>query len=384
MVAPPYDVLSTEEARAMARGRPWSFLHISKPEIDLAPGIDPHAPEVYAKGAENMAAMVKAGVLRRDETPGYYVYRLVMGNHIQTGVAAAGSVAAYRANRIRKHEHTRPDKEDDRVRQIEAVGAQTGPVFTAHPASPALDAVLGDVTPRPPAYSVTAEDGVSHTLWVVDAPPEVAAITAAFEAMPAIYIADGHHRSAAASRVAEARGEEDAGFLIVSFPDDEVQILDYNRVVKDLNGLSEDEFLDRIAKDFEVAPASRPVRPGAKRNFGMFLGARWYALTLKDAPGQGSPVENLDIRLLSSRLLEPVLGIGDARTDPRMGFIGGIRGLEELERLVGGGEFAVAFSLYPTGFDELMAVAEVGEVMPPKSTWFEPKLADGMVSLVLD
>lgn len=387
VAAPPYDVVNTQEAAALAEGKPLSFLHISKPEIDLPPGTDPYAPEVYAKGAENIARMIKDGVLLRDPAPRYYVYRIQLGDHVQTGIVGGGSVAAYDANRIRRHEFTRPDKEDDRVRQIEAVGAQTGPVFTAHRPDPALAEVTARVTGRAPAYEVDLA-GARHTLWVVDGEADIAAINAAFDAMEVIYIADGHHRSAAASRVAAARGGGDDAhnyFLIVSFPADEVQIFDYNRVVKDLAGLSVADFLGRIAADFEVAASDRPVRPDRAHSFGMYLPGQWYRIVLKSPPGRDAPaLERLDVGLLQDRLLGPVLKVGDPRIDKRIDFVGGVRGLEGLQARVDGGEWAVAFALFATSLEDLMAVADAGEVMPPKSTWFEPKLADGLVSLPLD
>ncbi len=393
VAAPPYDVVSTAEAVELAKGRPLSFLHISKPEIDLAPGTDPFAPAVYAKGAENMARMIGDGILVRDEKPRYYVYRIKMGDHVQTGIVVGGSVAAYDANRIRRHEFTRRDKEDDRVRQIEAVGAETGPVFTAH----RPDARLAEVTARAvasaPAYEVELA-GTRHALWVVGDDAEIATINAAFDAMDVIYIADGHHRSAAASRVAASCAAADPAadgtrpydyFLIVSFPADEVQILDYNRVVKDLAGLEVDAFLARVAENFDLGERATPVKPDRPHSFGMYLGGQWYALSLKDPPGaDASPVARLDISLLQERLLAPLLGIGDSRFDKRIDFVGGIRGLEGLEARVDGGDWAVAFALHPTSVTDLMGVADAGGVMPPKSTWFEPKLADGLVSLALD
>jgi uncharacterized protein (DUF1015 family) len=394
VAAPPYDVVSTAEAVELVRGRPLSFLHISKPEIDLAPGTDPFAPEVYAMGAENMTRMISDGILVRDEEPRYYVYRITMGDHVQTGIVGGGSVAAYNANRIRRHEFTRPDKEDDRVRQIEAVGAETGPVFTLH----RPDACLAEVTARTvaaaPAYEVELA-GTRHALWVVSDEAEIATISAAFDAMDVIYIADGHHRSAAASRVAAscaaADPDPDAGmrpydyFLIVSFPADEVQIFDYNRVVKDLAGLEIDVFLARVAENFDFRESETPVKPARAHAFGMYLGGQWYALSLKEPPAADvPPVARLDVSLLHERLLAPLLGIGDPRVDKRIDFVGGIRGLEGLEARVDGGEAAVAFALYPTSVADLMAVADADCVMPPKSTWFEPKLADGLVSLALD
>ncbi len=379
VAAPPYDVLNTEEARRRADGHRWSFLHVSKPEIDLPPETDPHAPEVYARGAENLDQMRAQGVLIRDPSPCLYVYRLTMAGHRQTGIVGAGSIAAYQANRIRRHELTRPDKEDDRVRQIEALAAQTGPVMVTHRADAAIAAVIATVTERPPAYSVAADGDVEHTLWVIDDDREIDVLCSAFESMEAIYIADGHHRSAAAARVADAEV-----FLLVSFPDDEVKILDYNRLVADLNGLTSEAFLQRIDDDFEIELSDGAVRPATVGAFGMYLDGQWYRLGLKQPVTAADPVADLDISLLSDRLLGPVLGVGDPRLDKRIDFVGGIRGVGELQRRVDSGEMAVAFSLFPTSLKALMAVADAGRVMPPKSTWFEPKLADGLVSLVLD
>ncbi|MFQ5534689.1 MAG: DUF1015 domain-containing protein [Sphingomonadales bacterium] len=393
VAAPPYDVLTSQEARARAGNAPWSFLHISKAEIDLPSDCDPYSPAVYDKAADNMAKFLDAGVLRRDAVPCYYVYRLRAGEHTQTGIVAAGSVEAYRGNRIRRHELTRPAKENDRVRQIEAVGAQTGPVLVAHPASADVDAVVTRVTAGVPVADVTL-DNVDHTIWVVSRDAEVERITRAFEAMEAIYIADGHHRSAAAARVAEARskGEADFGpdplhnyFLVVSFPISEVNILPYNRVVRDLHGLSPSAFLEALKGEFVVEASDKPVQPARPSEFGVYLDGGWHRIALRREPETGaSPAERLDVSLLSERLLAPILGIGDPRTDPRIDFVGGIRGLGELERRVDGGDWAVAFSFFATAMDDLVAVADAGQIMPPKSTWFEPKLADGLVSLVLE
>lgn len=387
VAAPPYDVVSSDEARDLAHGNPFSFLHISKPEIDLAPGIDPYAPEVYAKARENLDAMVAQGVLVRDAHPCFYVYRLTMGEHVQTGLVGGASVAAYDVNRIRKHEFTRPDKEDDRVRQIDACDAQTGPVLLAHPAHPDLSAVIAQTVASAPAYTVTtAHDGVEHSLWVVDDAALIAKIQAAYDSFPAVYIADGHHRSAAASRVAKTRdGSPDAAhnsFLVVSFPIDEMNILDYNRVVKDLNGLTLPQFLTKVAEHFTIVPQPENPKPTAPQEFGMYLQGVWHILTPK-APPPADPVARLDVSLLSDRLLGPVLGITDLRKDKRIDFVGGRRGLAELERRVNSGEMAVAFALFATQMTDLVAVAEAGEVMPPKSTWFEPKLADGLCSYPL-
>jgi uncharacterized protein (DUF1015 family) len=393
VIAPPYDVLNSAEARARARGRPASFLHISKPEIDLPEGINPYDARVYAKGAENFRRMIDAGILIRDAEPRYCVYRLRMGDHVQTGIACTGSVAAYDINRIRKHEFTRPDKEDDRVRQITALNAQTGPVLLAYRRSSAVKEILARVASTAPLCDTTADDGIGHTLWLVADPATVATLTRHFDAMDALYIADGHHRSAAASRVAAARrqdnphgtGEEPYEyFLCVAFPADEMKILDYNRVVKDLNGLAPETFMARVRERFATEEVQGQAKPGKPGEFGMRLDGRWYRLTIKPELVPADPVTSLDVSLLQANLLEPLLAIRDLRTDRRIDFVGGMRGLGELEKRVASGEMAVAFALYPTRMDALMAVADANQVMPPKSTWFEPKLADGLVSHLLD
>lgn len=387
VAAPPYDVLTSSEARTRAAGKPWSFLHISKPEIDLATDIDPYSPQVYARGAENLRRMLAEGVLRRDARPAYYVYRLSSSAHTQIGLAATASVADYDSNRIRKHEYTRPDKEDDRVRQIEALNAQTGPVLLAYPDAPEVDAILAQRAADAPAMDVEADDGVRHTIWVIDDAPTIEALTRAFDAMPALYIADGHHRSAAASRVAAARRTQASAqrFLAVAFPHHQMRILDYNRVVRDLHALSAEAFLGRLTTAFSVQPADTAVRPLSPGEFGLYLNRRWYRLHMRPEPAtETDPVRRLDVSRLAEHVLEPILGIADARTDKRIDFVGGGRGLTELERRVDSGEMAAAFSLYPTRMQELMAVADAGRVMPPKSTWFEPKLADGLVSHMLD
>jgi uncharacterized protein (DUF1015 family) len=389
VAAPPYDVLSSDEARQRATGKPWSFLHISKPEIDLAREIDIYSPEVYAKAAENLKRMLDAGVLSRDNQACYYAYRLTMGGHVQTGLVAAASVADYDSNRIRKHEFTRPDKEDDRVRQIEALNAQTGPVLLAYPASATADSLIAAIAQGEPAADVTADDGIRHQIWVLTDAAQIEAITQTFDAMKALYIADGHHRSAAASRVAAARhrqGQEQAAdyFLAVIYPHHQMKILDYNRVIKDLHGLDETQLLARLAADFSVEDSASRVHPGRPGEFGMYLAGRWRKLTIKPERVPADPVDSLDVSLLSDYVLGPLLGIADLRRDKRIDFVGGIRGLAELEKRVDSGEMAVAFALHPTRMDQLMAVADSNEVMPPKSTWFEPKLADGLVSHMLD
>ncbi|MBO21344.1 MAG: hypothetical protein CMM26_03035 [Rhodospirillaceae bacterium] len=391
VAAPPYDVVSFDEATALVEGRPWSFLHVSRPEIDLPAGTDPHADEVYDKGASNLKAMIEAGKLIRDDAPCFYVYRIIMGEHSQTGLVAATPVDAYLRNIVRKHEFTRRDKEDDRVRQIDEVDAQTGPVLVVHQPRAQILAILADVTSVEPSYDVTQPDGVRHIVWAVTAEADVQRVADAYAPVDVLYIADGHHRSAAAARVAGLRADRGSTsdahtrFLIVAFPTDELQILDYNRVVKDLNGLSKDEFLARVTDAFEVTEVSDPARPENQHAFGMYLDGVWYAMELREVPGADAPpLDRLDVKLLSDRLLEPVLGIADPRTDPRIDFVGGIRGLDALAARVDSGDWAVAFALFATSIDDLMAVADANEVMPPKSTWFEPKLADGLVSYPLD
>ncbi|MEK7261394.1 MAG: DUF1015 family protein [Pseudomonadota bacterium] len=394
VVAPPYDVLSSDEARARAAGRPHSFLHISKAEIDLPPATDPYSPAVYARARENFDRLLREGVLARDPEPYYYLYRLVMGTHTQVGLVAAASVAAYEAGRIRRHEFTRPDKEDDRVRQIDALNAQTGPVFLTYRHAPKIDAMAEIVTRGKPDVDVTAADGVRHTLWAARDRKLIKGLTEAFEALDKLYVADGHHRSAAAARVAAARravnpkhtGEEEYNyFLTVIFPDNQMQILDYNRAVKDLNGLAPEAFLKKLDDSFSVQSEDAAVKPAHVGEFGMYLKGRWYRLTIRpERVPHNDPVKRLDVSLLQDHLLAPILGLGDPRRDKRIDFIGGIRGLKELERRVDSGEMAVAFTMFPTSIHDMMAVADAGEVMPPKSTWFEPKLADGLVSHVLD
>lgn len=394
VAAPPYDVLNSAEARERADGRPWSFLHISKPEIDLPEGTDPYDASVYAKGKENFDHMLSEGVLVQDEQPYYYLYRLIMGSHQQIGLVAAASVPDYDTNRIRKHEFTRPDKENDRVRQVDTLNCQTGPVFLTYRHDATINKIVADITTGEPEVNITADDGIEHALWPVTEQATIDTITNTFDAMDAIYIADGHHRSAAASRVCEARkaanpnhtGDEAYNyFLTVIFPDDQMMILDYNRVITDLNGLDTATFLSKVEESFEVTKSATTVRPKSNAEFGMYLDRSWYKLSIKsDLIPTDDPVARLDVSLLANNLIDPILGISDPRRDKRIDFVGGIRGLEELEKRVNSGEMAVAFALYPTSMDQLMSVADANEVMPPKSTWFEPKLADGLASHMLD
>jgi uncharacterized protein (DUF1015 family) len=389
VLAPPYDVLSSAEARERVDGKPWSFLHVSKAEIDLDPAIDPYDRAVYAKAAENLQRTIGAGMLVRDAKPCYYAYRLTWRGHVETGFAAVASVAAYAENRIRKHEYTTLAKEDDRVHQIEAVNAQTGPVMLAYPSAPEIDAVLARAAAGNPAVDVTADDGVRHQLWVIGDEATIAALTRAVDALPALYIADGHHRSAAAERIAKTRGGEGSHsyFLAVLLPQAEMTILDYNRALRDLNGRTPETLLAEIRQRYTVEPSDQPVRPASASEVGMVLAGRWYRLTLRPEHVAGAdpdPVARLPVTLLARNIIEPIFGVTDPRRDKRIDFVGGGRGLDELERLVASGTMAVAFALYPTQMRDLMAVADAGAIMPPKSTWFEPKLADGIVSHVLD
>jgi len=388
VVAPPYDVLNSLEARGLAQAKPWSFLHISKAEVDLPKDIDPYNPSVYAKAAENLNKLIEENILIRDQEPRYYVYRLTMNDHMQTGLVAGASVEAYDANRIRKHEFTRPAKENDRVNQIEALRAQTGPVLLAYRSKPDLDLLLERVTDSDPVYDLVAEDGIGHTVWIIEDPAVIDKFTDNFGALEVIYIADGHHRSAAASRVSSiedfSKDPMNQYFLSVIFPHNQMKILDYNRVISDLNGLTSTEFLNRIEGDFSSKKEEMRVSPQQPGEFGMYMNGQWYRLKIKPNLVPADPVARLDVSLLANYLLEPVLGIADPRTDKRIDFVGGIRGLGELEKRVNSGDVAVAFSLFPTRMEDLMAVADAGKVMPPKSTWFEPKLADGLISHVLD
>ena len=394
VVAPPYDVVSTNEAIALAEDKPWSFLHISKPEIDLPLGIDIYSDAVYEKARENFNRMIDDGILKRDEQDYYYIYRLKMADHIQTGIVGAGSIAAYEANLIRRHEHTRPDKENDRVRQIDAINAQTGPVFTIHKSNDLLEEVINRNVAYAADYHVIGDGKVEHTLWVVTDLDDIEKVTEGFDALGVLYIADGHHRSAAASRVFADRNktggnsavnEPNDSFLLVSFPEREVQIFEYNRVVKDLNGHLEIDFISRINENFNLVKLTEAVKPIQRNSFSMYLSGSWYSLSLKLPQSEEScVVDKLDISIFTNRLLVPILEVGDPRIDPRIDFIGGIRGLAELEKRVDSGDWSVAFALYPTSVHDLICVADAEEVMPPKSTWFEPKLADGMVSLVLE
>lgn len=390
IAALPYDVMDSAEARRITAGNPYSFLRVTKSEVDLPEDADHYSPAVYAKARETLDSFVAKGWLRQDPASCFYIYKQQMGGHTQIGLVAAASLDEYEQGIIKKHEHTRPDKELDRVNHITATGAQTGPVFVTCRADRDIDALIARCRQRPPLYDFTADDGIGHTLYLVDDSATIAALEQAFRRVPSLYIADGHHRSAAALRVREKcraanpghTGDEDYNnFLVVIFPHDQVQIMDYNRVVADLAGRSPADFLAAAGDKFVVEehPAGA-VKPSAARSFGMYLAGRWYLLTAR--PGTfdtADPVAGLDVSILQNNLLAPLLGIGDPRTDKRIGFVGGIRGTLELARLVDSKQYAVAFSLCPTTVAELMAIADRGAIMPPKSTWFEPKLRDAMV-----
>jgi uncharacterized protein (DUF1015 family) len=380
IASPPYDVVSTEEARDLARGNPQSFVRISRPEVDLPPGVDEHSDAVHRKGAENLHEFQSRGWLLRDAAPRFYVYRQRMGSHTQSGFVAAASVEEYDRGLIRKHELTRPDKEDDRTRHILALDANDEPVFLTFRSQPDVDALLERAMVEVPEYDFVTGDGIGHTFWVV---PQAmnGEIEQAFARVPVLYIADGHHRSAAASRAhreLSGRAGTHGNFLAVIFPHDRLQIYDYNRVVRDLNGLSVEAFLDRARQSFEVL-ADAEKKPDAPHRFGLYLEGKWYRLSSKPGTFEDTPLGILDVTILQNNLFAPVLAIADQRRDPRIHFVGGIRGMEELERLVDSGEFRAAFALYPTTLNQLLAVCDAGGIMPPKTTWFEPKLRSGLV-----
>lgn len=383
----PYDVVNTEEARALAAGNPWSFLHVSRPEIDLPQGTDIYSEEVYKKAVDNFRELTERCPLKMETEPSLYLYRLIMGEQEQIGVVACCAVDEYDQGTILKHEKTRRDKEDDRTRHIMALRAQTGPVFLTYRGNQDIDTMVMEVTVTEALYDFTAPDGVQHTIWHV---PDAVRFVQAFREVPQLYIADGHHRAASASRArAEMRemhgdkhtGEEEYNFfLAVLFPAEQLRILPYNRTVRDLNGLSSEEFLAEVGKKFNVSEGARPA-PASRGNWSMYLDGRWYGLTLRDAGAAQTddPVASLDVSILQENLLDPILGIKDVRTDKRIDFVGGIRGTDELERLVSEGRAAVAFSLSPTTIDDLLNVSDAGSIMPPKSTWFEPKLRDALL-----
>ena len=388
VLAPPYDVLSTEEARAAAQGRPRSFLHVSRPEIDLPPETPPGAPALYEGATAAFSRMIESGVLIRDTAPRFYAWRMEAQGRAQTGLVAAASLAAYEQGAIKRHESTRPPKVEDRARHIEALGAQTGPLLLIHRPDEEVRRLIAAACAGPPLCRSVQGGTVTHTLWPIDGADEIEALTERFDRIGALYIADGHHRAAAAQTAAQAMGAgtgEAAGRLLtVSFPADEVRILGYHRIVRGLNGLTPAVFLRQIGQALGCEPAEGPVEPARPAHFGMYVEGRWYRLAAEGAaPASGAAVDRLDVSLLARLVLGPILGIGDPRLDARIDFVGGGRGVEALAAAVDGGDATVAFSLYPTSVEDLMAVADAGAILPPKTTWFEPKLADGLVSLVL-
>jgi uncharacterized protein (DUF1015 family) len=375
VAAVPYDVVTTPEARALASGHPASFLHVSRPEIDLPEGTDPHSDAAYRKGAENFARLEREAPLVRESEPSVYLYRLRMGDHEQTGVAAAYSLDEYDSGVIRRHERTRRDKEDDRTRHMVTLGAQTGPVFLTYRSRDAIDALVGAATREKPLYDFEAEDGVVHTVWRVGG-TQARELVSEFEQVPLLYIADGHHRAASASRArselaGKGRGDSADSFLAVAFPDTHLRILPYNRVVKDLGSRTPKQFLAALREKMAVSD-SAPASPARRGEASLYLDGRWYGLDLGDP-------EELDVTLLQDRILDPILGIRDIRTDPRIEFVGGGRGTAALERAVDEGRAAAAFSLFPVSIADLMRIADADGIMPPKSTWFEPKLRDGLL-----
>jgi len=376
----PYDVMSSSEAREMAGNNPLSFLHVSKPEIDLPESTNPYDAAVYAKGKENLDRLVAEGALQQDSQPCFYLYRQIMGAHSQVGIVAVAGCEEYLQGVIKKHEFTRPDKEDDRVRHIETLNSQTGPVFLTYRAMAKVDSFVQEKTSGKPAIDFVANDGVRHSAWVISAQTEIALLESEFQRIPSLYIADGHHRSAAAARVYQSRkGAGQSGwFLTVIFPHNQMQILPYNRVLKNLNGLSPEALLEKLDAVFIINEAGA-AKPSRKHELGFYLAGKWRTLNFRPQfAATADPVEKLDVTLLQKFVLAPLFGIDDPRTSKEIQFVGGIRGTDELEKLVNSGEFACAFSMFPTSIEDLITIADAGGIMPPKSTWFEPKLRDAM------
>lgn len=384
----PYDVMDVEEARQMAAGNAESFLHISRPEIDLAPEIDPHADEVHRRGWQNLENFQSSHVLNREVIPCYYIYRQRMGKIEQTGLVACASVDDYQSGVIKKHEHTRADKEEDRVRHIEQLNANDEPVFYIFRSQPQVEEILASVINERPEYDFTTADGVSHSLWILADSELINRLTALFAGIPRLYVADGHHRSAAAARVRDIRkaanplhsGDEEYNyFLTVIFPESQLNIMPYNRVIRDLNGKTSSEFIAQVRDVFEITPSPAAVHPAERHHFGMYLDGSWFQLHARQTiVNERDTVGRLDVSILQNNLLAPLLGISDPRTDKRIHFVGGIRGNDELVKVVDSGEYAVAFALHPTSIQELIELADQDQIMPPKSTWFEPKLRSGL------
>lgn len=395
VASPPYDVLNSEEAKDLAGDKPYSFLHVVKPEIDLPEDISIYDKRVYEKGAENLQKLMEDEIMIKEDQPCFYIYKQIMGDHEQVGLVAGASVEEYEKDLIKKHEKTRKVKEDDRTNHVNHLNANTGPVFLTYHARKAIDTLMNQIMEKSdPVYDFTSNDGIHHIFWVVSDDKDIKSIESEFAKLGCLYVADGHHRSASAARVKEMRqkknsdhtGDEEYNyFLTVIFPHNQMYIMDYNRVVKDLNGNSKEEFLIKVEEKFEVEFQPKKVNPADKHTFGMYLDGDWYKLTSKaDTYNETDPVGKLDVSILQENLLTPILGIGDPRKDERIDFVGGIRGLKELERLVDSGKFAVAFAMHPTSIEELMAIADANLMMPPKSTWFEPKLRSGLIVHTLD
>jgi len=386
----PYDVLSSKEAKIEAQGNPASFLHITKAEIDLPANTDVHSQAVYDKAKENLRAFISRNILFRESKPCYYIYELQMNGKSQTGLVCGSSIDDYDNDLIKKHEFTRPDKELDRITHIKTTGAQTGNVFIAYKNVDAIDEVINDwKKEHDPVYDFVADDDVQHTVWIVNEDKAISGISKLFKTkVPCTYIADGHHRAASAAKVRVALGDEATQganyFLTTLFPSNQLQIMDYNRVVKDLNGLSEADLLKEIKRNFSLKKVDEAFSPAQFHEFGMYLNNQWYKLTANEGSYTTDPIGVLDISILSQNILDPILNIKDQRTDKRIDFVGGIRGLGELEKRVDSGEMAVAFSLYPVSIQQLFDIADSGNVMPPKSTWFEPKLRDGLLTHLID
>ena len=387
VAALPYDVMNSREAADMVQGNPWSFLHVDKAEIDLPDGTDLYSDAVYAKAAENLAGLVTDGICIREEKPCLYLYRQVMNGRPQTGIVGCASIDDYLNNVIKKHENTRADKEADRIRHVDTCNANTGPIFLCYARNAAVDAVIDRTLAGDSLYDFTTDDGVRNTVWRIDAEEDISVLTKAFEKIPSLYIADGHHRCASAVRVGQKRraakpdytGEEEFNFfLAVCFRADELEIMDYNRLLADTNGMTNDELLAKLSESFETEPSETAYKPDMRHNFGLYLDKKWYSLTLKDGLcDEKDPVASLDVSVLQNTVIAPLFGIEDPRTSHRIDFVGGIRGLEELERRCET-DCACAFSMYPTSLEELMRIADAGKIMPPKSTWFEPKLLSGL------
>ena len=390
VAALPYDVMTSDEAREMVKDNPYSFLHIDKAEIDLPKDTDHYSDVVYQKAKDNLCNMVKDGIYIQDKKPVLYIYQLTMNGKSQTGLVACTSIDEYIENKIKKHELTRADKEEDRIRHVDTCNANTGPIFLTYKNKENIDKIINKAIEKEPIYDFTAEDGIKHTVWLIDNDEVINSLISEFKSIPALYIADGHHRNASAVKVGLKRRQENPNYtgdeefnyyLSVIFPDNQLYIMDYNRVVKDLNGLNKDEFIAKVSEKFDVAEynGNDCYKPSEKHTFGMYLDKKWYSLKAKDAiVDENDTVACLDVSILQKELLSPILGIGDPRTDKRIDFVGGIRGLKELEKRVDSGEMKVAFSMYPTTMEQLMNIADDNKIMPPKSTWFEPKLRSGI------